>query len=53
MRDENITNYSMTNLDELSAVAAADGRISETDIRRILQFRDDPSDESWISGGAK
>jgi len=53
MRDENITNYSMTNLDELAAVAAADGRISETDIRRILQFRDDPSDESWISGGAK
>lgn len=53
LKEKNITNYSLTNLDELASVAAADGRISETDIHRILQFRDDPSDESWINGGAK
>lgn len=53
LKEENITNYSLTNLDELATAAAADGRISEADIHRILQFRDDPSDESWINGGAK
>lgn len=53
LKEKNITNYSLTNLDELASVAAADGRIAETDIHRILNFRDDPSDESWITGGAR
>ena len=51
LAEEAITNYSLTNLDELAAAAAEDGRISESDISRILKFRDNPSDESWISGG--
>ena len=50
---EKITNTSMTNLDELCQAAAADGRIAQNDIARILKFRDEPSDESWISGGTK
>ena len=33
--------------------AAEDGRIAQGDIARILKFRDNPSDESWIGGGAK
>ena len=53
LADEKITNISMTNLDELCAAAAEDGRIAQGDIARILKFRDDPSDESWIGGGAK
>ena len=50
---EKIENTSMTNLDELCQAAAADGRIAQNDIARILKFRDEPSDESWISGGTK
>ena len=50
---EKIANTSMTNLDELCQAAAADGRIAQNDIARILKFRDEPSDESWISGGTK
>ena len=49
--DEKIVNISMTNLDELCEAAAEDGRIAQGDIARILKFRDDPSDENWISGG--
>ena len=51
LADEKIVNISMTNLDELCEAAAEDGRIAQGDIARILKFRDDPSDESWISGG--
>jgi len=53
LANEKITNISMTNLDELCEVAAEDGRIAQSDIARILKFRDDPSDESWIAGGSK
>ena len=51
LADEKIVNISMTNLDELCEAAAEDGRIAQGDIARILKFRDDPSDENWISGG--
>lgn len=53
LEEGHVTNYSLTNLDVLVKVAAADGRIPVGDIARILKFRDDPSDESWINGGAK
>lgn len=45
-----IANYSLTNLDILTAVAARDGLIPQADIARILKFRDNPSDEDWIKG---
>jgi len=53
LEEAHVTNYSLTNLDVLATTAAADGRIPEGDITRILKFRDDPSDESWIIGGTK
>ena len=49
----NAVNYSLTNLDVLAQVAAQDRKITQADISRILSFRDNPSDESWITGGAK
>ncbi len=49
----NVTNHSLTNLDELADVAAQKGLIAKQDISRILAFRDAPSDESWIMGGTK
>ena len=48
----NVVNYSLTNLDVLAQTAAEDGIIAECDIKRILAFRDNPSDESWINGGS-
>ena len=39
---------SLTNLDAVAEVAAEEGYISESDVARILAFRDNPSDESWM-----
>ena len=48
MAAANVTNHSLTNFDELAKVAAEEGYIPESDIARLIAFRDDPSDESWI-----
>ena len=44
----NIKAVSLTTLDDVAAVAADEGYISENDVARILAFRDNPSDESWM-----
>ena len=44
----NVVNHSLSNLDTLVEVAAEEGYISADWKARILQFRDNPSDESWI-----
>ena len=41
-------NYSLSNLDALVEVAAEEGYIKPEDKERILKFRNNPSDESWI-----
>ena len=41
-------NYSLSNLDALVEVAAEEGYIKTEDKERILKFRNNPSDESWI-----
>ncbi|MCR4607569.1 MAG: orotate phosphoribosyltransferase [Oscillospiraceae bacterium] len=48
----NVINYSLTDFDVIAEVAAEQGYIRAEDVRRLIAFRDDPSDESWISGGA-
>ena len=48
MAEAGVINHSLTNLDTLVQVAADEGRIADEDISRILAFRDNPSDESWI-----
>ena len=50
MAEAEIEWISLTNFDTVAKVAAEQGYISETDVRRLLAFRDDPSDESWITG---
>ena len=42
-------NYSLSNLDALVEVAASKGIIAPEWKSRILAFRDNPSDESWIN----
>ena len=42
------TNYSLSNLDTLLAVAVEDGVLAPEWRGRILRFRDNPSDASWM-----
>ena len=53
LSEAQVENYSLTDLDTLAEVAAQRGFISEADIKKILAFRDNPSDEGWITGGVK
>ena len=46
----NVINHSLTDFDTIAKVAAEEGYIKEDDIKRLLAFRDNPSDESWIGG---
>ena len=46
-----VKNVSLTNFDCIAQVAAEEGYIKEEDIKKLIAFRNDPSDESWI--GAK
>ncbi len=43
-----VKNVSLCDLDTLVGVAAETGYINEDAIERILKFRDNPSDESWM-----
>lgn len=47
-----LKNVSLTNFDVIAKVAAETGYIEEADVARLIAFRNNPSDESWI-GGAK
>ena len=48
----NVENHSLTNFDVIAEVAAKQGYIAPEDVQRLIAFRNNPSDESWI-GGAK
>lgn len=50
--DAGIRAVSLTDFDAVAEVAAAEGYIAPSDVQRLLAFRDNPSDESWM-GGAK
>jgi orotate phosphoribosyltransferase len=39
---------SLTDFDTVAAVASEMGYIKDEDVARLMKFRDDPSDESWI-----
>lgn len=48
----NVKNISLTNFDVIAAVAAQEGYIKSEDIARLIAFRNNPSDESWITAEA-
>ena len=50
LADADVTNVSLTDFDEVVRVAAEQKYITEQDVGRLIAFRDDPSDESWIGG---
>ena len=45
-----VKNVSLTNFDSIVKAAAEEGYIRSADVNRLLAFRDNPSDESWIGG---
>ena len=44
-----IKNVSLSNFDVLIRVAASCGYIKDSDVERLLRFRNNPSDESWAA----
>ena len=44
----NVKNYSLTNFDVIAKTAAEEGYIRPEDVERLIKFRNNPSDESWI-----
>ncbi|MBQ7654239.1 MAG: orotate phosphoribosyltransferase [Clostridia bacterium] len=51
LKEADVKNVSLTNFDAVAEVAAQEGYIRKEDIERLMAFRNDPSDESWIGGG--
>ena len=45
-----VKNVSLTNFDVIAQVAADENYIKNEDIARLIAFRNNPSDESWIGG---
>lgn len=50
MAEANVKNISLSDFDAVARVAAEEGYIKESDIERLIAFRNNPSDESWIGG---
>ena len=48
LEEASVENHSLSNFDALVEVAAEEGYIAHEDIARLIQFRNNPSDESWM-----
>ncbi len=48
LAEAEVENTSVTNFDVIAEVAANEGYIAREDVKRLIAFRNDPSDESWI-----
>ena len=52
LAEAKVKNISLTNFDVIANVAAETGYIAPSDVVRLLKFRDDPDDESWMEAKA-
>lgn len=43
-----VKNVSLTNFDVIAKAAAEEGYVKPEDVERLIKFRNNPSDESWI-----
>ena len=48
LAEANVKNISLTEFDVIAEAAAEEGYIHQEDIARLIAFRNNPSDESWI-----
>ena len=51
LAEANVKNVSLTNFDCIAKIAAEENYIKAEDVARLIAFRNNPSDESWINGG--
>lgn len=51
LKEANVKNVSLTNFDCIAEIAAEENYIKAEDVKRLIAFRNNPSDESWINGG--
>ena len=52
LAEAGVENHSLCSFDVIARVAAEENYIRPEDVRRLLAFRDNPSDESWIGARA-
>jgi len=50
LAEANVKNISLTDFDTVAECAAETGYIKQEDIAKLIAFRNNPSDESWIKG---
>ena len=50
LAEAGVQNVSLSDFDTIANVAAETGYIAPEDVARLIAFRNDPSDESWIKG---
>lgn len=50
LQEANVKNISLCNFDVIAKAAADEGYIAPEDVERLIKFRNNPSDESWIKG---
>ena len=50
LNQANVKNVSLTNFDVIAEVAAEENYVKPSDVERLIAFRNNPSDESWIKG---
>ncbi len=48
LKEANVKNVSLTDFDCIAEVAAENNYIKEEDVKKLIAFRNNPSDESWI-----
>ena len=48
LAEAQVKNISLTNFDVVAQAAAEEGYIAHEDVARLIAFRNNPSDESWI-----
>ena len=48
LKEANVKNISLTNFDVIAEVAAEENYVKKEDVERLIAFRNNPSDESWI-----
>lgn len=51
LAEANVKNVSLTNFDAIAEIAAEENYIKPGDVARLIAFRNNPSDESWIGAG--
>ncbi|MCI7094976.1 MAG: orotate phosphoribosyltransferase [Clostridiales bacterium] len=48
LKEANVVNYSLTNFDVIAQIAGEEGYVKPEDVERLIKFRNNPQDESWI-----